>query len=552
MRLPVTVRALTTAGPLRRVLAGYLLYGLLEMSIWLAIILWAYDKGGAELAGLVAVVQLLPAAVIAPPIAGLGDRFNRGTALMLAHLGVAVTTTATTVLLLLGAPTVAVVVASAAATTALSVVRPLHFAALPQLVHGPDDLVSGNALSSMVDGVALFLGPLLAGAGAHLAGPWLVFSVASVVALGATALCLRLGLTAPAGGSGPDADRPGWRTALGGVGALARDRAVVVLLLVLTTKFVVEGAHDVLGVSLAVDALDIGSTGAGLVVGAMGFGGLLGGGVAAAVVRRKALAPVVLGSGLAQGAGMALVAVTLVLAPVTVLLVVAGMGGAVLMVAGRTLLQRNADDRMLARVFAVQEATSLLGLALGAAVAPFLIDLTSPQGAFVPFGVGVVVVTAGGYLVIRALDDRAVVPARESALLRRVGFLSVLPAYELERLSRNATWIEVGAGRDVVREGEPGDLFYVVDSGELRVAVGDVVRPAALGPGDSFGEIALLRSVPRTATVTAATPCRLLTLRSQDFLAAVTGSPSGTTIAAEVATSHLARDGRPGPAVKDA
>ena len=542
MRMPLTVRALTAPGPLRRVLAGYLLYGLVEMSIWLAIILWAYDEGGAELAGLVAVVQLLPAAVIAPPLAGLGDRFNRGTSLMLSHLGVAVTTTATAVMLLLDGPTVAVIVASATATTALSVVRPLHFAALPQLVRRPDDLVSANALSSMVDGVALFLGPLLAGAGAHLAGPWLVFSVASVVALGATALCARLGLTSPAFPLAADIERPGWRTALAGVGSLARDRAVMVLLLVLTTKFVVEGAHDVLGVSLAVEALDIGSSGAGLVVGAMGLGGLLGGAVAAAVARRGALAPVVLGSGLAQGAGMALVAVTLVLAPVAVLLVLAGMGGAVLMVAGRTLLQRNADDRMLARVFAVQEATSLLGLALGAAVAPVLIGLTSPQGAFVPFGVGVVVVTAAGYLVIRSLDGRAVVLAAETELLRRVGFLSVLPAYELERLSRAATWVDVEVGQDVVREGEPGELFYVVGQGELRVTVGDVVRPVPLGPGDAFGEIALLRSVARTATVSAMTPCRLLALGTEDFLAAVTGSPTGRAIAAEVASSHLARD----------
>ncbi len=542
MRVPPTVRVLTTPGPSRRVLAGYLLYGLVEMSVWLAILLWAYDEGGAELAGIVAVAQLLPAAVIAPPLAALGDRFNRGTSLVLAHLGVAVTTMVTTVALLLDAPTPAVVAASAAVTTAMSVVRPLHFAALPQLVHSPGDLVSGNALSSMGDGAALFVGPLLAGAGAQLAGPWLVFSGASVAALGATVLCLRLGLISPGFQPGPVPDPPGWRSAFKGVATLARDRAVVVLLLVLTTKFVVEGAHDVLGVSLAVDALDIGSAGAGFVVGAMGLGGLLGGAVAGPVVRRPALAPVVLGSGLAQGAGMALVAVTLVLTPVVGLLVLAGMGGAVLMVAGRTLLQRNADDRVLARVFAVQEATSLLGLALGAALAPVLINATSPQGAFVPFGLAVVVVTAMGYLVIRGLDDRAVVLAAETALLRQVGFLSVLPAYDVERLARNAVWIEVGADQDVVREGEPGDGFYVVGSGELQVSVRGDVRPVPLGPGDSFGEIALLRSVPRTATVTTLVPCRLLTVAAADFLAAVTGSASGHAIAAETAARHLDRD----------
>jgi MFS family permease len=321
---------------------------------------------------------------------------------------------------------------------------------------------------------------------------------------------------------------------------------VVVLLLVLTTKFVVEGAHDVLGVSLALDALDIGSSGAGFVVGAMGLGALLGGVVASAVGRRRELAAVVLGSGLAQGLGMALVAAVTLVAPVLVLLVLAGMGGAVMMVAGRTLLQRNADDRVLARVFAVQEATSLLGLALGAAVAPVLIVLTSPGGAFVVFGAAVAVVSAAAHAVVRPLDGRAAVPEAEAALLRRVPFLGVVPAYDLERLARSARWLDVAAGDDVVREGEPGDLFYVVGSGTLQVRVRGDVRPVPLGPGDSFGEIALLRAVPRTATVTALEPARLLALGAADFLAAVTGSSHGHAIAAETASRHLDRDGDAG------
>ncbi len=541
MRVPLTVRALTSPGALRRVLTGYLLYSLVEMSIWLAIILWAYDEGGAALAGFVAVVQLVPAALLAPPIAGLGDRFSRGSALVAAHLGVAVTTSTTAVLLLLDAPVVPVVVASAAATTALSVVRPLHFAALPQLVRRPDDLVSANALSSIGEGTALFVGPLLAGLGAHVAGPWLVFCAASVTAMAATALCLRTGLGPPLAAS-PDAEQPGWRATFTGLGSIVRDRAVLVLLVVLTTKFVVEGAHDVLGIAYSEEVLHLGSSGAGVVVGAMGLGGLLGGVVAATVARRRSLAPVVLASGLVQGVGVALVAAFVILAPAVALLALAGMGGAVLMVAGRTLLQRNADERMLARVFAVQEATSLIGLALGAALVPVLIELTSAQAAFLPFGVSVALITVLGYLLLRDLDARAVLLVEETALLRGVRFLASLPEYDLERLARSAAWVSVVEGDDVVRQGEPGELFYVVGRGELQVSVGGDVRPTALVAGDSFGEIALLRQVPRTATVTALTPCRLLTLDAADFLAALTRSPAGHHIASEVAGAHLSRD----------
>lgn len=540
MRTPLTVHVLLTAGALRRVLTAYLLYGLAEMSIWLAILLWAYDEGGAALAGFVAVAQLLPAAVIAPPLAALGDRYSRGTSLVVAHLAVALTTSATTVALLVDAPAAMVVTASAGATTALSIVRPLHFAALPQLARGPDTLVSANALSSVGDGAALTIGPVLAGLGAQLAGPWLVFSAASFVGFVAAALCLRTGLPRPAPRR-PETDSGGWGTALAGVGSIARDRAAIVLLLVLATKFVVEGAHDVLGVALS-DFLDLGSSGAGVIVGAMGLGGFVGGVVASYVVRGSGLARVVLGSGLGQGIAIAFVAVFTALVPVVALLALAGMAGTVLMVAGRTLLQRTADERMLAQVFAVQEATSLVGLAVGAAFAPVLIDRVSPHGAFVPFGVGAALVIVLGWLLIRELDARSVLRPEESALLHGVRFLAVLPTYDLERLAIGARWLNVAAGEDVVTEGEEGDLFYVVADGTLEVAVHGDVRSAHLGQGGSFGEIALLRTVPRTATVTALTDSRLLTLASEDFLAAVTGSPTGQSIATEVAHAHLARD----------
>ena len=225
-----------------------------------------------------------------------------------------------------------------------------------------------------------------------------------------------------------------------------------------------------------------------------------------------------------------------------VLVVVAGAGGTVLLVAGRTLLQRTADERMLARVFAVQEATSLVGLAVGAAVAPLLVARLSPGGAFLPLGLGAAAVTTLGFLLVRQLDGRAELRPTETALLRRVPFLGVLPAYEVEQLARSATWLEVAAGQQVVREGEAGDLFYVVDRGELSVTIAGVARLRLLVAGDSFGEIALLRSVPRTATVTALQPGRLLAIGAADFLAAVTGSPDGRTLAAEVASAHLARD----------
>lgn len=539
IRLPLAARPLASGGPARRVLVGYQLYGLVEMAIWVAILLWAYDEGGAELAGLVAVVQLLPAAVLTPPLASLGDRISRGTALALAQLGVTLTTALTAVLLLADAHAGLVVAASTTATVALAVVRPLHFAVLPQLARRPDDLVSANALSSISDGVSIFVGPVLAGLGAEVAGPELVFVVATGVAGMAALLCVRTGVPAPEIRS---ASAAGLLAVFRGLGPLARDRAVLMLLVVLVTKSLVDGAHDVLGVSLAVDGMGLGSSEAGLIVGALGLGGLVGGAVAATAARRPRLLPVLLASGIAQGVGLVLVALLVTLAPVLAVLAIAGLGGTVLMVTGRTLLQRTSDPQNMARVFAVQEGTSLLGLAGGAAMAPLLIELLSPYGAFVPLGLGTAGLTVLCVLFVRDLDRRAVYPVETIELLRSVRFLGVLPAVDLERLARTATWLDVAADEDVVREGEQGDRFYVVAAGELRVSVGGAVRPHHLVRGDGFGEIALLRSVPRTATVSAVTDARLVAIDSADFLAAVTGSRDGRMLATETAASHLARD----------
>lgn len=539
--METTLRAFSSRTGLRRMLTAYALYDLVEFSIWMAVVLFAYDAGGARLAAIAAVMQLLPAVVFSPWLASIGDRMPRGTALFLAHALVAATTALTTVSLVLDTPVPVVIAASATATGAVAVVRPIHFAALPQLARGPDELVAANSLSSMADGIALFAGPMIAGVVVALAGPWLVFVGATLASSIAAALCVRLGLTAPVAAVS-NGEPTGWRGAVHGLGALIGDWGSLALMVVMTTSFVVAGALDVLGVAFSESVLDRGQSGAGLIVGAIGIGGFIGALWAASVCRRRSLALVVVGGGVLQGLAIALLAGSSLLFPSMVAVAVAGVGGALLMVAGRTMLQRVIDDRVLARVFAVQEGASLLGAAIGAALAPALIELFSVAGAFLPLGTAAALMSLAGWILIRRLDSRAVFLSKELSLLRGIPFLSVLPPHELERLARNARWIDVAAGSQIVRQGEPGQAFFMVGEGELSVDVDGVPRPEVLRKGDGFGEIALLQSVARTATVTSLTPGRLLTVQSEDFLAAVTESSDGRAIAAEVMASHQARD----------
>ena len=542
MKVPATLSALGSASGMRRLLVSYGIYDLVDIAIWVAIIFYAYDEGGVGLVGIVAVVQLIPAAVIGPVLVCHGDRLHRRTALVLSYSAVAITTAATTVAILASAPVAVVVACSALATTAVSVVRPFHFASIPMASRTPEDLVSANAVSSMSDGFALFLGPVAAGVGAAIAGPALVLSVSSVLSVVATLTVVGVHL----GPAVPFEERgsPAWGAAFSGLGTLWRDWGVLALLLVLTTRFVLGGATDVLGVAFTDEVLGLGESGAGLIIGAIGIGGVIGGLIAGSMAARERLAPVLLLGGVAEGVFFAAVALVVLLAPAVLALAVTGMAGAVMMVAGRTLLQRTSDESVLARVFAVQESTSLLGVALGAVIAPLLVDRLGPATAYVPLGLVVVLLSLACFPLVRRLDARAVLRPHESALLRSVPFLDVLPTYELEQLSRRAEWCDVAAGQVVVAQGDVGDLFYVIAEGEFAVTVDGGRRPGLLGPGAWFGEIALLHAVRRTATVTAQTDGRLLTLQAEDFLAAVTGSPDGHAVAREVSRAYLDPDPR--------
>jgi hypothetical protein len=266
----------------------------------------------------------------------------------------------------------------------------------------------------------------------------------------------------------------------------------------------------------------------------------------AGLAHRSRLATVVLAGALALGGMWMAVSLVGALGPAFVLVTLAGMGASLVIVSARTLLQRSTDNTVLARVLAVQVGVQMSGQALGALLAPLAILALGPSSAFIP--IGMVVVVAG--LVARAtvgrLEATSTVGRREVALLGRVPFLSLLPAYELEHLAQGALWRNVPPGQAVTTQGQLGDTFYVVAAGELSVTVDGRLRAHTLTAGDGFGEIALLHRVPRTATVIALTDCELLEVGAAQFLASVTSSADGTALAKEVSDGRLAADGQRG------
>jgi MFS family permease len=523
---------------LLRVLAAFGLFAVVEYGVWFAVILYAYDVGGVGLAGLVGVAQLVPAALLAPALGSLGDRLPRGAALCGAYAVEAALLALVAALLQAEAPVALVVTASALTTTTVSVGRPIHYAALPSLARTPAALVRGNSVSGVLDGLGIFVGPVIAGVLSARSGPAAALGLAAVVMALAALLALRLRLPVAAA----DSDEGALSAAIAGLRVVATDPPVLVLLLLLGVGFLVSGAVEILAVSYALEVLGDGEGAAGLLAGASGIGGLLGAALAAGLAHRSRLVPaVVLGLGLAA-VPLALVGQVELLAAGILLLAVVGVGEALTGVAGRTLLQRVTDDEVLARVFAVQEAVMLVGLALGAALAPLLVAARGAAGGFLPLAVGLAAAALASWVVLRGLDARARVRLDVTAALRRVPFLAAMAPPDLERLVQRAGRVDEPLGTVVIRQGDRGDAFYVVESGSLAVDVDGVRRSTPLGAGDGFGEIALLQDVPRTATITAVSDVVLLRIERDDFLAAVTGSPDGHLLADEVTRAHLRRD----------
>jgi hypothetical protein len=189
-------------------------------------------------------------------------------------------------------------------------------------------------------------------------------------------------------------------------------------------------------------------------------------------------------------------------------------------------------------VLGVVEGVFMLAFGLGSVIVPAFIIVVGPTTAFVVTGLLLPGCVLLAWPALRALDASAVVPVREIALLRGIPLFSPLGPPVLEQLALHLEPLAFPVGTRIFRQGDPGDRLYLVADGQVEIAIDD--RPVGRqGPGTEFGEIALLRDVPRTASVTAVTDVELLAMPRQVFLAAVTGDPRSTLAAGEVVRARL-------------
>lgn len=534
-----TVLAALRSGRLRRVLLAFFAFSVAEWACWVAVLVWAYDRAGVGAASAVSVVQLVPAVLVAPFAATLGDRLPRGVALAVGYGAQAATMLATGALLAADASFVVVAVAATLVTCTITLTRPVHNALLPTLASTPGELVAGNAFTSTAEGLGAFVGPLVCGLVIVEGGPGAVVGGFGVLMLVAAAVVLRVTTGPP-----PGSDRPAegaLRQALGGLRELRREPAAAVLVAMVAGQYVVVGAMDILLLVLALDVLGTDTSGPGLLGSALGVGGVLGGLTTMLLVGRRRLGPALAGGLLATGVPLALIPLTGLPPVVAVLLAVSGAGKALFDVGARTLLQRVVPDRVLSRVFGVQEAAMTAAIAAGAALAPAAVSGLGRSGALLATGALLPVAGLLAWRWLARLDVLAPAVGPHLALLARVPMLRSASPPLLEQLARSLVELRLTPGVPAVREGEPGDRFYVVAGGRVAVTRhGHPVRE--LGPGASFGEIALLHDGVRTATVTAVEPTLLVSLHRSDFLRALNAGRTVRAAAERTAETYLAAD----------
>ena len=510
----------------------------------------------------IALVQIVPGVVFSLFLAALADYVRPTRMLVVSYAALTVSITSLAAAVALKSPFAVVLVLASLTSLTTNAAKPSHAALLPGVVRTPDELTAANVMGGWADGAANLLGPGLVSVTYVVGGASLALGV--MAALTSISVALVVGVHGPraavafvvrrdevaAESHSPHRRRERSSTSRQALttgmfrlrSSMRQSREMGDLLILHTFYYVVVGALDLLCVLLALRYLHMGRGGPGLLNSAMGAGGLCAGVFTIFLVGSRRLVSV-----LTVSVGVALVALALIgawrsVALTIALVVVVGIGGSIFDTTGQTLMQRVAPSDSIAGSFSIREALANLGLALGVILVRVVIALFGMKAALLAPAI------VGGLLVValwrrlRSIDDAAVVPQVEIQLLRSLRLFSALSMPTIEGLARRLTPEFVTRGVKVITQGDPGDSYYCVADGALSVTRDG--RPVGrLTRGDGFGELALLRNVPRQATVTADSDSVLYRLNKSSFLAMISSSPTAALMAESVITSYGNGDG---------
>ena len=535
-----TVRDTLQRPGMRQIELGYGLSITGELAGTVALVVYAVGTGGAALVAAYAASRTVAGMAVALVLTGLTSRLRRDRLLRWSTGVRAVLLGAAALLAASGQPPAAVIAAGAASSALAGTYRPLQAAVLPWLVRTPAELTASNAVTAGMENSGALIGPLLAGGLLALAAPAAAMAAAAGCLAVATVSLLRLAV--------PDTPRVRARGAV----PVARDVTSCLaeflrmappggVAILAFAQTLLRGALVVLIAVLAVHVLALGGSGVGWLTAALGAGGLAGAVLAAGTVRVTRLGRSLIAGMLLWGVPLAFLALTPAAAPACLALVVIGVGNAMVDVAGFTLVTRLAGPGTAGKALGALEFVALAGLATGSILTPPLLDACGVRGTLALLGGGLTGLALAHAVRFSRLDRAMPAPGPETGLLRYLPMFAPLPLAVTDLLAAEIQPRQFPAGAVVIREGGAGDHFHLIVDGSAAVSVHGAPRPS-LQRGDCFGEIALLRNIPRTATVTAERPLRTLALGRDEFLTAVTGNSTSNMAANALAAQRLSTD----------
>jgi MFS family permease len=523
---------------IRRIEAAWMLGIAADWAFLVVLLVVVYEEGGTLAVGILGAVRVVPAIVAAPFASTLVERFRGDrvlTAVNIVRCGGAL---ATALVLALGPPIWLTYVLAAIVAGAGALVRPIQLALLPALARTPGELVAANVASSMGEGLGTFIGPLLSGALVATTGsvPASVLVAGTFAGAAAAATGVRFEREADARGGLAAGDR---RFRLAEAPAVLRRYPHARLVMTdFVAQIFVRGLLITLIVVASIELLDMGEGGVGLLNAAIGLGGLAGAIGALGLAGGARLTTVFAIALVGWGVPLVLMGAWPVAAFALVALFVTGVSNAVLDVAGFTLMQRRVrnEDRVI--LFGTMEALLGVGLLAGSLVSPALIAVFGTQGALVAAGAVLPLLALATWRPLARGAKQHEFQEDRLALLRRNSLFAPLPLTALDRLAESMLPVSFEPGEVLMRKGEVGERYVLIASGTVDVR-DDETELGTCGPDDGVGEIALIRQVPRTATVTALTPVEGFEIDAPTFLAALAG-PAGRAAAESVATARLA------------
>jgi MFS family permease len=527
-------RQLLRNGPLTRLLVGEFVSSIGDWLYLVAILILVYQVTEDPLIlGLVGAARILPYVFLSVPAGIVADRFDRRLVLLSTDVARGILMLVIAGVVVAGGPVWLIIALAIIATCFATFFGPAIGAYLPSLVQDEEQLGPANSAWSTLDYLAFMIGPAAAGILIAVGGLVVAFLLNAASFAVIAVVLSRLPPNRPAAPATSVEEETAGATSPPMPALASRALVPVVGLAIIEVVGSIAGGGLSVFTVIIATSLGGGEAATGFLNAGIGLGGFVGAIVVGALVLRPSLVPVLVGGSLVLAIGLAGLGQAPALGLAIVAIAIASAGGLLIEVTSATIFQRAVPDAIRGRALGILGTVSTVAFAAGSLLLPVASGYVGVGPVLLAAGIAVAIAGVIGALIAAPAARRRAGSTADVRVTKLAGLplFSGVPAATLEAIAVRLVPVPVAAGDVVIREGDVADRFYLVEDGSFEVTrrarpePAPVERLRMMGRGEVFGEIGLLRGIPRTATVTAATSGALLALEATDFLELVNAGP---------------------------